>query len=601
MSLVLCVGQAGNQLGGAVARRTGPLHEGAAGGGFVFVDSEPKVVRSLLPGGGGASPLTWLSLPACAWDAGGRGNNWAWGYTGGVGAGARSGGGGGGSGGVPLWKRAMATVRRQAEACGGTSEGIVVLHSMGGGTGAGLGSRLLEACREDFPKATLLSACVAPFAAGDSPLQHYNMALTLAAVGEAADALLFLDNDDLLRRARARRAAAASAAASAGAYSRGGGASAADGRAGLHTAEVNEVAAEALAGLLLPTWHRGRRRRRLRQPAAATGADGDGSSNNSCGRPAWVDVREERAPVRARAATAAAAGVWDGRWDSEDEDEAAAAAAEAMSAAVSGGGAFSGLTPALFDCSDLVRELVVAPRLKLLDVRSFSDAPPPLAGEHGPLGGGPRLVATPWGELADALAGELPRFHASYGDREPVAARAAPTLTLAARLIARGASQADCDAVDPDTQPPALPLQTATAPARGGAGARLRRPTPMPPETAWPGVPATDEWRTVSMKLRRSLHLGARSADATRLPLSAVLSPAFGPASSRRTLTTACASDVATPRLLYCVERVDSLIHRRAYVHWYEKFGVEADDLRAAAEALLDTVDAYAAVRREIG
>ena len=98
------------------------------------------------------------------------------------------------------------------------------------------------------------------------------------------------------------------------------------------------------------------------------------------------------------------------------------------------------------------------------------------------------------------------------------------------------------------------------------------------------------------------MHLGARAA-AARPPLSAVLSPAAaaGAAAPPRSLTAACASDTATPRLLYCVERVDALVRRRAYVHWYEKFGVEADDLRAAAEALLDTVDAYAAARREVG
>ena len=59
----------------------------------------------------------------------------------------------------------------------------------------------------------------------------------------------------------------------------------------------------------------------------------------------------------------------------------------------------------------------------------------------------------------------------------------------------------------------------------------------------------------------------------------------------------ATASDVATPRLLYCVQRVDDLLRRRAYIHWYERFGVDAEDMRAAAEALLDTVDAYAEAR----
>ena len=79
--LTVCVGQAGNQIGGAVARRTGPLSrvelaetlggpaERGPGGsgrisgesvggrvkasGFVFVDSEPKVVRGIVSERGG--------------------------------------------------------------------------------------------------------------------------------------------------------------------------------------------------------------------------------------------------------------------------------------------------------------------------------------------------------------------------------------------------------------------------------------------------------------------------------------------------------------------------------------------------------------------
>jgi uncharacterized membrane protein len=52
---------------------------------------------------------------------------------------------------------------------------------------------------------------------------------------------------------------------------------------------------------------------------------------------------------------------------------------------------------------------------------------------------------------------------------------------------------------------------------------------------------------------------------------------------------------VATPRLLACVERVEQLLRLRAYLHWYERFGVGADHMQAAAESVLDTVDAYAA------
>jgi hypothetical protein len=521
----------------------------------------------------------------------------------------------------------MAVLRRQAEACdaglGGGGGCVVVVHSMGGGTGAGLGSRLLEACREEYPKVALLSACVAPFAAGDTPLQHFNMALTLATAGEAADALVLLDNDDLLRRARARKSAAAAAAAASAAPAergRAGGAAAAAG-AGLHTSEVNDVAAEALAGLLLPTWHRGRARRR-RPLAAAPAADGgSGGSGGSGGRPAWVDVREPRDAPRPRAAAAAAAGAWDGRWDAEEDD---------ADTGDGGGGELgdaAALSPWLFDGAGLIRELVVAPRLKLLDVRAACDGAPSAAAAsgfgHGPLGGG-RLVATPWGELADALAGELPRYHSTVGGggggggggsggaggggaRAGAGAPPSPplTLTLAARLVARGAHQTDCDAVDVDAPPPPLPLPPTgrgASAAAAAAAARARRAAPLAADASWPGLPDTADWRLAATRLRRAVHLGAGAARRPP-PLSALLSPAgagavaVAGAAPPRSLTAVCASDVATPRLLYCVQRVDDLLRRRAYIHWYERFGVDAEDMRAAAEALLDTVDAYAEAR----
>jgi len=156
--LALCVGQAGCQLGGAVASRSGPLCGDArprAGGGgvspcgWVFADSEPKAVRALLQPAAADAALPWLTVPGCVvWDDAGRGNNWAWGYSGrGLGLGAR---------GEALAPRALAAVRRQAEACGaGLASGggsVVVLHSLGGGTGSGLGSRLLEELRDEFPK-----------------------------------------------------------------------------------------------------------------------------------------------------------------------------------------------------------------------------------------------------------------------------------------------------------------------------------------------------------------------------------------------------------------------------------------------------------------
>lgn len=42
-------------------------------------------------------------------------------------------------------------IRKEAEACD-SLQSFLVTHSLGGGTGSGLGSRVLEALAEDYPK-----------------------------------------------------------------------------------------------------------------------------------------------------------------------------------------------------------------------------------------------------------------------------------------------------------------------------------------------------------------------------------------------------------------------------------------------------------------
>jgi hypothetical protein len=142
----VCVGQAGNQVGSSALRYTGqpiPLGPGeesgyAAGGsvhmpsgkrsgkrpaGCVFVDSEPKVVRNFFDNTSNAY-LPFADESNVMYDQSGRGNNWAWGYTGiaahrgyasSLPVAARDTGGG-----ItrpkrvePLWSRAMVAVRKQ--------------------------------------------------------------------------------------------------------------------------------------------------------------------------------------------------------------------------------------------------------------------------------------------------------------------------------------------------------------------------------------------------------------------------------------------------------------------------------------------------------
>ncbi|XP_053117091.1 tubulin beta-1 chain-like isoform X4 [Hemicordylus capensis] len=99
-----------------------------------------------------------------------------------------------------LFKRTMESLRKEAERrdcyCG-----TVLFHSLSGGTGSGLSSRLCEAIREEYPTGHILSVSVVPHQAGESPLQHYNSLLCLSWLQRYADGILLFPNDEVLKQA----------------------------------------------------------------------------------------------------------------------------------------------------------------------------------------------------------------------------------------------------------------------------------------------------------------------------------------------------------------------------------------------------------------
>ncbi|XP_019363562.1 PREDICTED: tubulin beta chain-like [Gavialis gangeticus] len=182
----------------------------------ICVDSEPKVVRKLqrhVKGG-------FFRESNLIVGKQGRGKNWAYGYHDGHADSERS-----------LLQRTMESLRKEAERrdcyCG-----TVLFHSLGGGTGAGLGSRLCEAIRDEYSLGQILAVTVAPHQAGESPLQHYNALLCLAWLQRHTDGILLLQNDEVLARAGAPHAAAAQPRVS--------------------LSSMNTYIASCLAGLLYP-------------------------------------------------------------------------------------------------------------------------------------------------------------------------------------------------------------------------------------------------------------------------------------------------------------------------------------------------------------
>jgi tubulin gamma len=141
-------------------------------------------------------------------DGGGAGNNWAQGFA----AGER------------IYEEVMEMIDREAEGSDslevcprlliswmlcpgakGRAQGFMLMHSIAGGTGSGLGSFLLERLNDKFPKKLIQTYSVFPNAQeGDVVVQPYNSLLTLKRLTNHADSVVVLDNGALARIAADR-------------------------------------------------------------------------------------------------------------------------------------------------------------------------------------------------------------------------------------------------------------------------------------------------------------------------------------------------------------------------------------------------------------
>lgn len=84
-------------------------------------------------------------------------------------------------------------------------QGFIVTHSIGGGSGSGTGSLIVEKLREAYPKKKLFTFSVAPSALiSDSATEAYNSILTLEKLKDNADATILLDNEALFRIAQSK-------------------------------------------------------------------------------------------------------------------------------------------------------------------------------------------------------------------------------------------------------------------------------------------------------------------------------------------------------------------------------------------------------------
>jgi len=112
----------------------------------------------------------------------GAGNSWAKGFY---------------TEGAELIEPILDVVRKQAESAD-CLQGFQLVHSLGGGTGSGLGSLLLSKIREEYPDRMLSTYSVFPSAKlSDTVVEPYNETLTVHQLVENCDATFCFDNEAL--------------------------------------------------------------------------------------------------------------------------------------------------------------------------------------------------------------------------------------------------------------------------------------------------------------------------------------------------------------------------------------------------------------------
>jgi len=112
----------------------------------------------------------------------GAGNNWAKGHY---------------TEGAELVDQILDVLRQQVEGCD-SFQGFQIIHSLGGGTGSGLGTLLAGKLREEVPDAMIATFSVLPSPKmSDTVVEPYNSLLSIHQLTENSDLTICIDNDAL--------------------------------------------------------------------------------------------------------------------------------------------------------------------------------------------------------------------------------------------------------------------------------------------------------------------------------------------------------------------------------------------------------------------
>jgi len=144
----------------------------------ILLDLEPGVLDSIR-----ASPSGKLFRPdSFVFGQSGAGNNWAKGHY---------------TEGAELIDSVLDVVRKEAEGCD-CLQGFQVTHSLGGGTGSGMGTLLVRKIREEYPDRMLATFSVFPSPkVSDTVVEPYNATLSVHQLVENSDEVMVIDNEAL--------------------------------------------------------------------------------------------------------------------------------------------------------------------------------------------------------------------------------------------------------------------------------------------------------------------------------------------------------------------------------------------------------------------
>ncbi|CAF3511262.1 unnamed protein product [Rotaria sordida] len=154
----------------------------AAGGKYVpraiLVDLEPGTMDSVRSG-----PFGQLFRPDnFVFGQSGAGNNWAKGHY---------------TEGAELVDSVLDVVRKESESCD-CLQGFQLTHSLGGGTGSGMGTLLISKIREEYPDRIMMTFSVVPSPkVSDTVVEPYNATLSVHQLVENTDETYCIDNEAL--------------------------------------------------------------------------------------------------------------------------------------------------------------------------------------------------------------------------------------------------------------------------------------------------------------------------------------------------------------------------------------------------------------------